>query len=1063
MRDDFPRTSHHPLSPEQRAVLAAANSDDGAAAPLNVLRIGVGGVVDVERLRSAVEAVCGAHCVLCSEIREAAGFKGFRQFYSEAAFALRWNEFAIGDTGEETSAHAGPPDRSRSASVLLERGEAIGAALVERSNARYELVLHSSALVADQGSMWILADQIAAAYLDGATNVVPPFRYSQYQAWREELAGAEEAERGQAYWAAYASKAAALAAPRLAHRGFRNDMEESGRIEVARSIAPSLARRIGAAADSEGWAPETMFQAAWWLLLSKATRAARFVGGWSHDCRRDYDVMRGAVGVFEKVLPVIADLEGEPTFAEWVARLEEMSRAHVDAQEYLSLEASPLSAHSEIGYSFHETAQSMDRTEWSASLRPAWFPRFELDLCVRWANESGDFVIRADAARYSRRAIEHLASQLAVLMQNALARPTIVVSELGVIGMEERGTLLAMEGPCADFGGGTVADRVADWAARTPEAPAVEFEELCISYKELDRRVERLARRLRREGLCAADLVALEVPRSAELVVAILAVWRVGAAYLPLEPDWPAERRAALLADARPALILRATAQEGASRSEWREVVLADAVPEAPGGVEPMRRAVAPSELAYVLYTSGSTGAPKGVAVEHRHLFNYVAAATEAMQLASRRRWGLTSSVAADLGNTSLFGALFNGACLVVADADDAKNPAAFARFIVDRRIDALKMAPSHLDALLDVHLPSLPETLVLGGEPAPRSLIERIRRIAPACRIYNHYGPTETTVGVVVHRVPADRPIPEMQPLTRVLANNRLRILDEGGELTPIGGIGELYVGGAQICRGYTNRHGDDAFVRDPFAPDERLYRTGDLAAVLPEGGILWVGRADQQIKIRGFRIDPAEVEAALLTAPGVKHAVVLAVRRVETAELAACLVAHSGTTPDAATTQARERLSKSLPQHMVPSRWIIMEEFPRLPNGKLDRLALMAVALQDPREGERRVPRDGLEALLAHGVGALLGRPPLGVDESFFEAGVHSLIVIRLVARMRKILGIEVAPGLVFDHPTVAELAAALRAGPWDASRFEELAEAALPSISSAVSRGQAVESVA
>jgi amino acid adenylation domain-containing protein len=1055
MSDDFPRASHHPLSPEQRAVLAATRSDDGFAAPVNVLRIDVGGVVDVERLRSAVEAVCGAHSVLHAEIRDLAGLKGFRQIYSDASFALRWNGLAIGDAEEETSAHAGPPDRSRSASALLERGEAIGAALVERSNANHELMLQSSVLVADQGSMWILADQIAAAYLDGEANLVPPFRYSQYQAWREELAGADEAEAGQAYWAAYASKAAALAAPRLAHRGCLQEMEESGRIEIARPIDPLLARRIGAAAASEGWAPETLFQAAWWLLLSKATRAARFVGGWSHDCRRDYDVMGGAVGVFEKVLPVIVDLEGEPTFAEWVARLEETSRAHVDAQEFLSLEASPLSAHSEVGYSFHEAARFMGRTGWSASLRPAWFPRFELDLCVRWANESGDFVIRADAARYSRRAIEHLVSQLAVLMQNALARPTIAFSE---IGMEERGTLLAMEGPCVDFGGGTVADRVADWAERTPEAPAVEFEDLCISYKELERRVERLAWGLRREGLCAADVVALEMPRSAELVVAILAVWRVGAAYLPLEPDWPVERRAALLADARPALILRATAQEGASPSEWREVVLADVVPDARGGAEPMRQAVAPCDLAYVLYTSGSTGAPKGVAVEHRQLFNYVAAATEAMQIASRRRWALTSSVAADLGNTSLFGALFNGACLVVANADDATNPAAFARFIVDRRIDALKMAPSHLEALLDAHLPSLPETLVLGGEPARRSLIERIRRLAPACRIYNHYGPTETTVGVVVHCVPADRPIPEMQPLTRVLANNRLRILDEGGKLTPIGGVGELYVGGAQICRGYTNPHGDDAFVSDPFAPDERLYRTGDLACVLPEEGILWVGRADQQVKIRGFRIDPAEVEAALLTAPGVKQAVVLAVRRVETVELAACLVAHSGTTPDAATTLARERLSKSLPQHMVPSRWIIMEEFPRLPNGKLDRLALMDEALQEPREVERRVPRDALEALLAQGVGALLGRPPLGVDESFFDAGVHSLIVIRLVARMRKILGIEVAPGFVFDHPTVADLTAALRAGPWDTSRFEELAEASLPSTSSAISRGQA-----
>jgi acyl-coenzyme A synthetase/AMP-(fatty) acid ligase/acyl carrier protein len=319
----------------------------------------------------------------------------------------------------------------------------------------------------------------------------------------------------------------------------------------------------------------------------------------------------------------------------------------------------------------------------------------------------------------------------------------------------------------------------------------------------------------------------------------------------------------------------------------------------------------------------------------------------------------------------------------------------------------------------------------VLGGEAAPRSLIERIARLAPETVVYNHYGPTETTVGVMVHRVPAEGAASSVLPLSRVLENNRIHVLDEALRVVPSGALGAVYVGGAQLCRGYLNREVEGAFVADPFQPGQKLYRTGDLACVLPEGGIRLAGRADDQIKIRGFRVEPAEVEAVLLSQPGVRQAVVLAVSGGGgDVELRAFVVADELLASEAGRSALTGRLGMLLPAHMVPARCTFVAEFARLPNGKIDRQSLLSAARVDDRKPVATAPRDALESVLAQCMASLVQRDVIGVEDDFFELGGHSLLVIKLVARIRKLLRLDIAPGLVFDHPTVATLAAALRA---------------------------------
>ncbi|WP_206778343.1 non-ribosomal peptide synthetase [Janthinobacterium agaricidamnosum] len=639
-------------------------------------------------------------------------------------------------------------------------------------------------------------------------------------------------------------------------------------------------------------------------------------------------------------------------------------------------------------------------------------------------------------------------SDAAILLQQYLAlldgcsnQPDAAPSELTL----PAGAVGGASAASVDFGDVLVGQRIGQLAADTPQAPAIVDGSSTLNYRELDQAASRLAHWMAGQGVGRGHLVGLNLERSASFVVALLAAWRLGAGYLPLDPHWPAGRRDAILADARPALLLHAsTAALHSAGADWPAQFALDVVLEtlAAGAEHSGPVPAGAGDIAYLLYTSGSTGTPKGVIVEHGQLLNYVAGASQAMQLGDSRRWALTGTVAADLGNTALFGALYNGACLVIAGAADMQDAPSFARFLRSQQIDAVKLVPSHLEALLDCDEALLPQRVVLGGEAASAALIGRMLRLAPACRIYNHYGPTETTVGVMIHAVDGAAPPVGVLPLSAALPNCRILVLDGQRRLVPAGALGELYIGGAQLARGYLNRDGAAVFVDDPAAPGQRLYRSGDLAWLMPSGAVQLAGRADHQVKIRGYRVEPAEIEAVLLAAPGVRQAVVLAVPdQAGQAGLLAVLVHDDGA--QGAEAELRAHLAARLPAHMLPGRYLFAAQLPRLANGKIDRAALALSA--PPERGAAIVaPRDALEWLLADCMAGLLARQEIGVDQDFFELGGHSLLVIKLTARIRKLLKVEIAPGLVFDHATVEALARLLRGVSPDAAQLDKLAEA-------------------
>jgi amino acid adenylation domain-containing protein len=582
----------------------------------------------------------------------------------------------------------------------------------------------------------------------------------------------------------------------------------------------------------------------------------------------------------------------------------------------------------------------------------------------------------------------------------------------------------------------TIADLFAAQAARTPDAAAVIAQGRTLTYRELDESTNRLARRLQHLGVKPDTLVGVAMGRSETLVISLLGILKAGGAYVPLDPTYPQDRLSLVIEDSEmPVLLTTAASRAHLPPAAAGLTVLnaedADLVRES---AEAVASPAAPENIAYVIYTSGSTGKPKGVMVENRNVVNFFTGMDRAIGCEGGV-WLAVTSVSFDISVLELLWTLTRGFTVVVHGDEGS---ATIADEITRYRVTHLQMTPSlarmlTLDPRAYAALGSLKQML-LGGEAVPAALIHHLRQVFKG-EIHNMYGPTETTIWSTTCRV---EDVDTSVSIGKPIANTQIYMLDPDFNPVPVGEIGELFIGGDGVARGYWRRPELTAerFVVIPGLGPDRIYRTGDLARFLPDGNIDFLGRADYQIKLRGHRIEPGEIEALLEKSPGVRQAVVvLREDREGDKRLVAYLVADATDTAAAlrAAGDLRATLDAKLPDYMVPSAFVFLDELPLTGNGKIDRKALLRLPppnLASAAASHAGEPSSQMERVVARAWQQALGIPAVGLTDNFFDLGAHSLTVAEAHAKLQESLGREIALLDLFQFTTVSALAAHLDA---------------------------------
>ncbi len=896
------------------------------------------------------------------------------------------------------------------------------------------LLLHH--IATDEWSDRPLLTDLATAYAARSTGRAPdwapmPASYTDYTLWQRDLLTA--AEPGLlAHWTeALRGLPAELNLPTDRPR----PAEPTGRGGTAGfTVPPALAGALRGLAREHGVSMFMVAQAAVAALLHRLGAGEDIPLGAPVSGRAD-ETLEDLVGFFVNSLVLRTDLTGDPTFAELLARVRDTDLAAYEHQD-LPFERLVEALNPERSLARHPLFQVMVvhlAEQGDGLVLPGLAVRretvgqdsakFDLGFDFVERGEQIDGWIEYSADLFDERTAELLARRLESLLAQVAADPARRVSALDVLRDEERALVLTGWNDTArPVPARTLPELFRAQAARTPGATALVFEDTALSYAELDLRVERLARTLAAHGARAEATVAVALPRSAALVVTLLAVHRAGAAYLPLDTGHPAERLAYTLADARPVCLVTADGAALPDTGVPRLTVAADGTPghRADG---PLPTAPDPRHPAYVIYTSGSTGRPKGVSVPHEAIANRLLWMQDTYRLTAGDRVLQKTPAGFDVSVWEFFWPLVTGATLVVARPEGHQDPRYLAGLIRREQITTAHFVPSMLRAFLDEPTAADCTTLrqvMCSGESLPAALAARCHLVLPDSRLHNLYGPTEAAVDVTAHEVPAD---PVTVPIGRPVWNTRAQVLDAHLRPVPPGVAGELYLAGVQLARGYLGRPGLTAerFTADPYGPaGSRMYRTGDLARWTADGELEYLGRTDDQVKLRGFRIEPGEIETVLAGHPGVAHATVI----MRADRLVAYVVPAARVTADPAALRAHT--AAALPGHMVPAAVIVLDALPLTPNGKLDRRALpapdFAAEVTDTR------PRTPLEETLGALVAEVLGLERVGATDDFFALGGDSIVAMQLVARARA-AGLAFSPRDVFRHKSVAGLAAVTR----------------------------------
>ncbi|MDB5921258.1 MAG: hypothetical protein JWN13_194 [Betaproteobacteria bacterium] len=653
--------------------------------------------------------------------------------------------------------------------------------------------------------------------------------------------------------------------------------------------------------------------------------------------------------------------------------------------------------------------------------------KLDLTLVVSESPNGLEGLIEFNAELFEADTIRRLCGHYATLLEAITREPDRRVSTLPMLTEREHTQILyEWNDTRTDFPEHCVHELFEQQAARHPDAIAVVFAGQQLSYREVNQRANQVAHHLRKCGVAPEVLVAVCMERSADMLIALLGIWKAGGAYVPLDPAYPKERLSYMLGDAAVKILL--------TQSKHRHLFPADGVVICldsdwllieQESTKNLDSAVTASNLAYVMYTSGSTGQPKGVMVLHRGLANYLCWAVKAYLVKEGDQVPVHTSISFDLTVTALYTPLIAGARVEILKEDiGGQNLVTALRQGKERGL--VKITPAHLALLTEQLGPEnaagRTRLFVIGGENLLAESLLVWRECAPATRLINEYGPTETVVGCCVYEVAADDPRSGSVPIGRPIANTQLYVLDRYRNPVPRGVVGELYIGGAGVARGYLNRPEltQERFIPDPFSRDSgaRLYKTGDLARYRPDGTLEFLGRVDDQVKLRGFRIELGEIEANLVDHPDVRQAAVhlWTVKPDDVHIVACCVPAKAGVL---SSVSLRKHLRARLPDYMIPQHFLPVGEIPLTPNGKVDRRRLPTPVLTENRVGRNEAPSDSVEATIAE-IWTKLIHPPRPVSrvDNFFELGGHSLMGMQALRQIEDRLGVRLEFRVLFQE---------------------------------------------